>query len=249
MEPYPKIIAKGAKGGVNEAVFVKPTEKLFCKIDNEIHDYNLQANKGFKKMKKTGSLLFIFILLFLYQCGSNAPEMRFYLIDYPVDMSNQSATPKHDVVIGVNRFKVHPLYDETRLVYRDSPYEGKYYNYHSWITPPADMVTDKVVEHLGASGMFKNVIELPKFAAVNYTVNGTILALEEWDEGNQWYARVKIAVDIFDMKNEHIVWQKILERKLLVSPQTPFDVVKGINMGVEQCIDELQQGLDVVFSK
>ena len=195
-------------------------------------------------MLKTGRILFIFLLLFICQCGSNTPEMRYYLIDYPVEIKSESSAPKHNTIIGVNRFKVQPLYDETRLVYRDSPYEGKYYNYHSWITNPAEMITNKVVEHLNASGLFENVIELPKFSAVDYTLNGTIQALEEWDEGNQWYARVKVAVELFDMKKEKIVWQKTLERKNLVSAKTPFDVVKGLNICVQQCIDEIQQGLD-----
>lgn len=222
-----------------------------CFVDKDIIFFNFNNKEimGIQKMIKKSTFLFIATLLIIYQCGGNAPEMRFYLIDYPVELNEQNTAPKHDVVIGVNRFKVHPLYDETRLVYRDSPYEGKYYNYHSWITLPADMVTDKVVEHLGASGMFKNVIELPKYFPVDFSLNGTILALEEWDEGKQWYAKVKLALELVDMKSEEIIWQQTVERKNPVSQKTPLDVVKGLNLGVQQCIDELQQGLDAVFSK
>ncbi|MFZ5519028.1 MAG: ABC-type transport auxiliary lipoprotein family protein [Candidatus Zhuqueibacterota bacterium] len=205
--------------------------------------------QGNKTVVRSGKILVVMLALFLHQCGGSAPDMHFYLIDYPVAMKSSGAGTTHDVVLGVNRFKVHPLYDEARLVYRDSPYEGKYYHYHVWVTNPADMVTDKAVEHLAASGMFASVLELPQFSVVDYTMSGTILALEEWDEADQWFAHVKLAVELIDMKTETIIWQKMLERKNAVAKKTPLDVVKGLNLGIQQCFDEVQQGIDELLSK
>jgi len=209
---------------------------------------NLKA-LGNTTVVSRGKLLAIMLALFLHQCGGSAPEMHFYLIDYPVEMKRSSAETTQGMVLGVNRFKVQPLYDETRLVYRDSPYEGKYYHYHCWVAHPADMVTDKAVEHLAASGAFASVLELPQLLRVDYALNGTLLALEEWDEADQWYARVKLAVELIDMKTETIIWQKTLERKNPVGKKTPLDVVKGLNLGIQQCFDEVGRGLVGLLSK
>ena len=198
----------------------------------------------------TKKLLTLFFLLPLfYLCGGNIPEIHYYLIDYPVTPTTGKSEPVHQITLGIERFNAAPLYEEERLVYRDSPYEGKYYHYHRWITSPEVMITDKVTEQLAASNLFQQVVPFPKFSQVDYILHGTIKALEEWDEGNQWYARVQIAFELVDLKTRQIVWQRTIEEKNLVAQKIPAEIVKGINLGVQQCIEEAQKELNAVFQK
>lgn len=190
-----------------------------------------------------------FLLPLFYLCGGNIPEMHYYLIDYPVIPAANKSAPVYPITLGVERFQAMPLYEEERLVYRDSPYEGKYYHYHRWITSPEVMITDKVTEQLAASNLFQQVISFPKFSQVDYVLHGTIKALEEWDEGNQWYARVQIAFELVDQKTRQIIWQRTIEEKNLVTQKIPAEIVKGINLGVQQCIVEVQKQFNIIFQK
>jgi ABC-type uncharacterized transport system auxiliary subunit len=148
-------------------------------------------------------------------------------------------TPISNIKLGIERFQASPLYSDERLVYRDTPYEGKYYHYHRWITSPEDMVTDKTIEQLNASNLFNQVGPFPKFSNVDYVLSGTVKALEEWDEGDQWYARVQIAFELFDRNTRESVWNKTIEKRNPVLKRSPAEVIKGINLSVQQCIDEL----------
>ena len=147
-------------------------------------------------MKKLTNFSLILILLFIFFSCSSAPKTHFYLIDYPVSVAKENSHPVHQVVLGVSKFRVEPLYSDTRLVYRENPYEGNYYFYHRWVTSPGKMVTDKTIEQLAASNLFKQVVSFPRHVQCDYIINGNIKALEEWDENNKWYAKVKIDFEL-----------------------------------------------------
>ena len=191
---------------------------------------------------------FIFLLLPLfYVCSGSIPETHYYLIDYPLELKSQQTEPVHQVTIGVERFQAMPLYDDERLVYRDSPYEGKYYNYHRWITTPEQMITDKVIEQLNSVNLFDQVVAFPRFSNVDYVLRGTIKSFEEWDEGDVWYARVRLEFNLVQTANSNLVWQKTIEKKNKVVKKNPAELVKGINTSLQQCIEEAQQNLDTLF--
>jgi len=192
-------------------------------------------------MVKKKRFHFIFLLVpFFCVCSSNIPDTHYYLIDYPIEPKSNKSEPVHKTILGVERFKANPLYKDERLVYRESQYEGKYYNYHRWITNPEELITNKVIEQLNASNLFEQVVAFPKYSHVDYVLHGIIKALEEWDEDDQWYAIVNIAFKLVDRKTNQIVWQNSIEKKNKVSKKNPPEVVKEINMGVKQCIEELQ---------
>ncbi len=194
-------------------------------------------------------ILIILLLPLFYVCSSTIPEMHYYLIDYPISVKNDQNEPIHQIVLGVKRFEAAPLFREERLVYRDSPYEGKYYHYHRWIATPGEMITEKIIEQLNASNLFEQVVAFPKFSQVKYILQGTIKAFEEWDEGDQYYAMVKISFELVPKIKSQIIWQKTIEKKNMISHKSPADVVKGINLSVQQCITEIEQELNAFFTR
>jgi len=198
---------------------------------------------------KSKILMTLLLLPLFYLCSGTIPEMHYYLIDYPISMQSEQSKPVHQIVLGVARFEAAPLYKEEKLVYRDSPYEGKYYHYHRWIASPEQMITDKVIEQLRVSNLFEQVVAFPRHSQVDYLLQGTIKALEEWDEGDQWYARVQIAFELIARATNEIVWQTTIEKKNVALHKSPAEIVKGINLAVQQCIAELEQELAAYFSK
>ena len=194
-------------------------------------------------------LLSILLMIVFNGCFSRVPETHYYLIDYPLEAKPQQAEPVHKITIGVERFQTTPLYNDERIVYRDSPYEGRYYHYHRWITPPDQMITQKVIEQLNNSNLFEHVVAFPRFSNVDYVLRGTIKALEEWDENDAWYARVRIELKLVKTSSYDFVWQKTIEKTNKAIKKTPAELVKGINTSVQQCIEEAEHELDVLLSR
>ncbi|OQX96367.1 hypothetical protein B6I21_01175 [candidate division KSB1 bacterium 4572_119] len=199
-------------------------------------------------MKKNAILVILIIIPVLFQCSS-IPETHYYVIDYPIQNEQQDTPSQFDQILGVSRFKVDPLYNEGRIVYRQARYEGKHYHYHRWITTPGEMVTDKVIQQLDAARLFKQVLPFPRFVNVDYVLEGTIKAIEEWDEGKQWFAHVKICFELIDKKTRNMVWQETIFKKNPIERKTPYQLVSGINLGVQQCVEQASQDLSELFSK
>jgi ABC-type uncharacterized transport system auxiliary subunit len=199
-------------------------------------------------MSKRLFLIFLVVPL-LYRCGANIPDIHYYLIDYPVSEETGETGRKYTITLGVERFDAAPLYEDERLVYRDSPYEGKYYHYHRWISSPEELITEKVIEQLNASHLFHQVVAFPKISQVDFVLQGSIKALEEWDENDRWFARVKLSFDLIDRNTGQVAWRKTFEQQNPVAQKTPAEVVKGINIAVQQIIVMVAKELDTFFSE
>ena len=200
-------------------------------------------------MLKVLRIISTLILLLIIASCSNAPKTHFYLIDYPVEAAKENTHPVHPLTLGVAKFSVEPLYSDTRLVYRENPYEGNYYFYHRWITDPAKMITDKTIEQLAASNLVKQVISFPRQTQCDFILNGNIKALEEWDENNKWFAKVKIDFELFEKTSKKLVWKKTIEKQKPVNKKSPFEVVTGINQCVKLCVEDVQLELKKIFAE
>jgi ABC-type uncharacterized transport system auxiliary subunit len=213
-------------------------------------DYYENLNKkGNQDMLKVLKIFSTLILMFIILSCSSAPKTHFYLIDYPVEAAAENSNPIHQVVLGVAKFSVEPLYADTRLVYRENPYEGNYYFYHRWITDPGKMVTDKTIEQLAASNLVKQVVSFPRQTQCDFILDGNIKALEEWDENNKWFAKVKIDFELFEKSTKKLIWKQTIEKQNPVTKKTPFEVVSGINQCVKLCVAEVQQELKKIFAE
>ena len=83
---------------------------------------------------KRGFIFIAFIALFssmIWGCGS-VPETYYYLPTYQIAPPANDHTPL-DVVLGIEKFQAEIIYNDDRIIYRDSPFEVKYYNYRRWI--------------------------------------------------------------------------------------------------------------------
>ena len=192
-------------------------------------------------------LPFSIILILVNYCGT-VPDVHYYLIDYlykPVNVKNA----KHQVVLGLEKFTTDPLYESDRIVYRDSPYEAKFYNYHRWITSPTRIVTGKVIEQFSTSGAFKQVVSFPHVSNVDYLVRGTIKAFEEWDEDDEWYAHVKLHFELVKVDHNTLLWQDILMKKTKVVQKNPIELVRSLSISLQACIEEAIEKIDYTLSQ
>lgn len=170
------------------------SERIF--LEGERVLYN---KKSSSKMRFECLLLFAICLL-LSSCGG-VPETYYYTLAFdPATQLNDGHTPL-PFALGVEKFQSEVIYDDDRLIYRDSPFEVKYYFYRRWVAPPRHLVTEKVVGYLSDSGLFERVTTYPSVVNVKYVLNGRLLAFEEWDEQNNWYGKVAFKASLQDRKS------------------------------------------------
>lgn len=198
-------------------------------------------------MNKLLHILFFTNLLLILSCGST-PETHYYLIEFPINAQSSSIS-KYPVVLAVERFEAAPLYKDDRIVYRESKYEVKFYNYRRWVSPPAKIVTEKFLGHLKASRLFKNVVRYPYATQATYLLHGTVKAFEEWDQAEKWLGKVVLEVSLEKLENHELVWSGVLSKMTPAEKRHPREVVKALSMSLQACIDEFLNVIDRELGK
>jgi len=186
-------------------------------------------------------LLFSFCPL-LSSCGG-APETYYYTLAFEPDKKLNDGHAPLPFTVGVEKFQSEVIYDDDRIIYRDSPFEVKYYFYRRWVAPPRHLITDKVVSYLADSGLFEKVTAFPAAGQVHYVLNGRLLAFEEWDEQNQWYGKVTFKASLYEPATQRVVWNGKFEHLQPVVKKIPAAVVEALSLSLKKCLDELAVAL------
>ncbi|MGH7496558.1 MAG: ABC-type transport auxiliary lipoprotein family protein [bacterium] len=174
------------------------------------------------------------------------PETFYYTVSNwntpPLESENHH-TPALDIVLGVEKFSAETMYDDDRIIYRDSPFEVKYYHYRRWAAVPRTLVTDEILKQLRASSCCREVVAYPAENQVNYTISGRVLAFEEWDQGEQWFGRVALSIQVYEPVSRRLVWQEVLQAETPVAKKIPAAVVEAIAASLQKCVSDLQKAL------
>ena len=185
-------------------------------------------------------------LLLLQACGS-IPETYYYTVaPLSVNAMNGETPRQQDnnaIVLGVENFSAEALYDDDRIIYRESPYEVKYYHYRRWAATPRQLVTEEVRKRLQNSGLFQNVVSFPTSHHVDYVLQGRIASFEEWDRGAEWFGRVAFTAQLYDPISRRVIWSSTFEAETRAEKRVPTAVVEAIGKSLEKCIITLQQAL------
>lgn len=142
-------------------------------------------------------------------------------------------------VLGVEKFKAETIYEDDRLIYRESPVEVKYDHYRRWAARPAQLVTDEIIRQIDGKRLFENVISVPAAARVDYVLRGKILAFEEWDRGEQWFGKVAFKVELYEASSRRLVWRGDFDCETPAEKRLPVSVVQAISQSLHECVEEL----------
>jgi len=187
-------------------------------------------------------LLFFAFCLLLSSCGG-VPETYYYTLAFEPDKKLNDDRAPLPFALGVQKFESEVIYDDDRIIYRDSPFEVKYYFYRRWVAPPRHLVTEKVVNFLSESGLFEKVTTYPSPANVKYILSGRLLAFEEWDEQNNWYGKVSFTASLHEPATQRVIWKNKFEHLQPVTKKIPAAVVEALSLSMKKCLDELAKSI------
>lgn len=174
-------------------------------------------------------------------CGG-VPQTFYYTLAKapisPVETSGNSHGTLA-VVLGVEKFKAEAIYEDDRLIYRESPVEVKYDHYRRWAARPAQLVTDEIIRQIDSKRLFENVISIPASARVDYILRGKLVAFEEWDRGEQWFGKVAFKVELYEASPRRLVWSGDFDCETPAEKRLPVSVVQAISQSLHKCVEEL----------
>lgn len=163
-------------------------------------------------------------------CG-HVPQTHYYLFDYERAFVPGQTLP---VIIGVASVEVVPPYDQERLVFRRSRHEVEFYHYHRWVESPAQLVRSCLLRDLAQSQRFRDVVPLPGHGPVDYLLSVRVERMEEWDEGQTWFACMELQCELRRAKGMELVHSWHINERESVAERSPAGVVQALSRCLER---------------
>ena len=177
-------------------------------------------------------------LVLLPACGKvRYPD--YYTLALAPPLSPKSNEGHSLGALQVRRFETPAYLRQGRIVYRESPTEVGFYEYHRWFTDPGATVTTAIVGALRSSGLFMQVESEPSHTKPDFLLRGQLERLDEIDYGGAVRVEVKLSAQLVNLRAESIVWSGDETETGQVEKITVNSVVIGMSGAVQKCIDRL----------
>jgi ABC-type uncharacterized transport system auxiliary subunit len=177
-------------------------------------------------------------LIILVGCGGAAKYPNYYTLH----IQPRVDPPAPDGVrtsLAVREFRSPTYLRQGAIVYKTSPEQIGFYNYHRWAVDPREFVTNAVAEHLRASGNYAQVKLYDGHADIDYVLSGRLEKLEELDYGGGVKVEVAISAQIVCLATGAQVWTNAVSEAGTVDKRDVPTVVAEMNRTMDRAIEKL----------
>jgi len=191
-------------------------------------------------MKKhaMGSLFAITLLIILVGCGGAAKYPNYYTLHVPPPPDPPVAEGVH-ASLAIREFRSPTYLRQGAIVYKTSPEQIGFYEYHRWAVDPRDLVTNAVTDRLRASGNFTQVKLYDGHSDIDYVLSGRLEKLEEIDYEGGVKVEVAISAQMLNLATGETVWTNGVSETGTVEKRSVPAVVAEMNRTMERAIEKL----------
>jgi ABC-type uncharacterized transport system auxiliary subunit len=146
--------------------------------------------------------------------------------------------------VRVRDFETPTYLRQGRIVYRESPTEVGYYDYHRWVTNPGATVTAAIISGLRSSGLFSEVDSDASHMKTDFLLTGQLERLDEIDYGGGVRVEVRMSAQLVDLHTKATVWsgneaETTTVEKANAKKGSVNLVVIEMSHAAQKCIDRL----------
>lgn len=175
------------------------------------------------------------LIALLAACGGpSGPATRYYKLDIPTVPA--PAGPPAQTALRIEPFRTSDMLKQDRIVYRTSPVDVGFYEYHRWAEHPQDTVTRAMADQLAKRRIFQSVAVSDGDDRADYVLTGTIDRLQEVDYGGTVRVQVAISVELQDQARQQVIWSGTESAERVVARSDVSSVVTAMGQASEQSI-------------
>jgi ABC-type uncharacterized transport system auxiliary subunit len=168
-------------------------------------------------------------------------KIDFYTLEY--------ASPKVEglkpipATIRLERFTVAPIYNSTKIIYRDMSFKREAYIYREWRANPGDLVTYFLARDLRESGLFEAVSLYASKMEAQYVLEGSVDEFLESDTDKAWKAVLALSTTLM-VDNEpdiskRIIFQKTFRSTKPCRQKNPMGVAEAMSEAMSAISEQI----------
>jgi ABC-type uncharacterized transport system auxiliary subunit len=182
------------------------------------------------------------LIAILAACGGKVPPTNYYVLNLPPPEAKPADTLPYTAV--VMPFRGSEMLLQDHIVYRESPNQVGFYEYHRWAEDPRTTILRSLVNQLRAKGTFDRVVPFEGRTNVDYVIRGQLEQLEEIDYGSGVSVEVKISAQLIDTSTNRPVWSDTAEATGPVSTPEVKAVVEQMSSAMRTAVGRLAEGIN-----
>src|SRR6266700_3404049 len=190
------------------------------------------------------AVITLMVSISLTGCMSKVKYPAYYTLHLPPAADPPVARGTRSSV-AVREFRSPGYLRQGAIIYRASPEEVGFYNYHRWAADPREFVTNAIVDRLRGSGRFIEVKIYDGRSDVDFIFSGRLEKLEEVDYEGGVRAEVALSGQMTDLHSGKTVWANSASAVAEVAERTVPAVVTEMNQAMDRAIQKLLTSLTV----
>jgi len=178
------------------------------------------------------------LLIILVGCGGAVKYPNYYALHVPPP-PDPPAQEGVRASLAIREFRSPTYLRQGAIVYKTSPEQIGFYNYHRWAVDPREFLTNAVADRLRASGTFTQVKLYDGRPDINYVLSGRLEKLEEIDYEGGVKVEVAISAQMTSLATGATVWTNAVSEVGTVGQHDVPAVVSEMNRTMERAIVKL----------
>ena len=171
-------------------------------------------------------------------CISKTRFPAYYTLHVPPAVDAPSAQGTRPS-LAVREFRSPAYLGQGAIVYRTSPEEVGFYQYHRWAVDPREFLTNAIIDRLRATGKFAGVTAYDGHSDADFVLSGRLERLEEVDYEGGVSVEVSLSAQITDSRAGKAIWTNTASETTRVEKRSVPAVVAEMSEAMDRAIQEL----------
>jgi ABC-type uncharacterized transport system auxiliary subunit len=179
------------------------------------------------------------VIIGLVGCGGKIHYPSYYVLNVPQPPASNVAAKPILSSVAVRQFRAPEFLKDGPIVFRPSPEEVDFYDYHRWAEDPRLVVTRAMVSEIRSKGLFESVDLFDGRETPECLISGTLDHLEEVDRGSSVSVEVSLSARLTNLRTGMVLWQDTATKTATLDKRSVSGVVSEISQEVGSAVASL----------
>ena len=177
-------------------------------------------------------------------------QNRLYLIEAePIRRYLENSERPYSAVVELEPFKVSRAYNRNEIVFRRSQLEIRFDKRHIWAVRPPDMITDTIEQYFENASLFTHLGRDFLEDRPDYKLSGAVKAIERYDSGDLWFARLAMSMQLTDATNSNVIWRGDFDAERQVYNPGMVYIIQALREILRQQMEKYINEIDFALLK
>ncbi len=181
--------------------------------------------------------------LLMAACGS-ARFPKYYALNVSPQPKLAASEGRRTVAVAVRRFDTADYIRQGRIVYRETPEQVGFYDYHRWAADPGTTVTTAMIDALRSARLFAAVVPYDGQDRQEWVLRGRLARLDEIDYDGGVRVETKLVAELVKQQTGEMLWTGEASETANIETRTVDSVVGAMSHAVATSIDRLIASMD-----